>query len=128
MGGLFAASGAAVQQDLGTAQAPVHVTQADPSFRAQFWRTVRSLGLAFIVISGIGALMEDKGVPSRFMSGGGEIRPVLDSNTKFEDVKGVDEAKQVRRREMTRETKELKKKKREREREREREKVFLSSF
>jgi ATP-dependent metalloprotease len=95
MGGVFAASGAAVQQDLGTAQAPVHVTQADPSFRAQFWRTVRSLGLAFIVISGIGALMEDKGVPSRFMSGGGDgVKPVMDSDTKFEDVKGVDEAKE----------------------------------
>ena len=80
---------------LGTPSAPVHVTQAEPSFRAQMWRSIRSLGLAFIVISGIGALMEDKGgMPSRFLSGNNEVRPVLESDTKFEDVKGVDEAKQ----------------------------------
>lgn len=91
VGGLL--SGGA-KTDLGTAQAPVHVTQAEPSFKAQFWRSIRSLGLAFIVISGIGALMEDKsGVPGRFLSGNAEVRPVLESDTKFEDVKGVDEAK-----------------------------------
>jgi len=90
-GGFLAGS-----QELGTPQAPVHVTQAEPSFKAQFWRSIRSLGLAFILISGIGALMEDKGgMPSRFLSGNsGEVRPVLESDTKFEDVKGVDEAKQ----------------------------------
>ena len=39
--------------------------------------------------------MEDKGgMPSRFLSGNNEVRPVLESDTKFEDVKGVDEAKQ----------------------------------
>ena len=91
VGGMLAAGGS---QELGSANQPVHVTQAEPTFMAQFWKSVRSLGLAFIVISGIGALMEDKGVPSRFLSGNGEVRPVLESDTKFEDVKGVDEAKQ----------------------------------
>ena len=91
-GGLLSGKGPG---SLGTPSAPVHVTQAEPSFRAQMWRSIRSLGLAFIVISGIGALMEDKGgMPSRFLSGNNEVRPVLESDTKFEDVKGVDEAKQ----------------------------------
>ena len=66
-GGLLSGKGPG---SLGTPSAPVHVTQAEPSFRAQMWRSIRSLGLAFIVISGIGALMEDKGgMPSRFLSG-----------------------------------------------------------
>jgi len=89
VGGVLSGKGG----DLGSPSSPVHVTQAEPSFKAQFWRSVRSLGLAFIVISGIGALMEDKGMPSRLMSGNSEVRPVLESDTKFEDVKGVDEAK-----------------------------------
>jgi len=80
-------------EGLGSPKNPVNVTQAEPSLRNQMWRTIRTLGLGFIVLSGIGALMEDKGVPGRFLTNS-EVRPILESDTKFDDVKGVDEAKQ----------------------------------
>jgi len=31
-------------------------------WRSQLWRTVRSLALAFVVLSGVGAIMEDRGL------------------------------------------------------------------
>ncbi|ONK59278.1 uncharacterized protein A4U43_C08F4810 [Asparagus officinalis] len=78
---------------LGTAAAPIHmVTSEGGQFKEQLWKTVRSIALAFIVISGVGALIEDKG----FGKGLGlqeEVQPIMDSSTKFNDVKGVDEAK-----------------------------------
>ncbi|EPS69721.1 hypothetical protein M569_05043, partial [Genlisea aurea] len=103
---------------LGTASAPIHmITTEGGNFKDQLWRTFRALALAFLLISGVGALMEDKGIgkgndsidPRGFrcidkffkhlsssLTGLGlheEVRPSLESNTKFSDVKGVDEAK-----------------------------------
>ena len=59
-------------EGLGSPKNPVNVTQAEPSLRNQMWRTIRTLGLGFIVLSGIGALMEDKGkLPRKCEAGGG---------------------------------------------------------
>ena len=58
------AMGAAALQNgevLGTAQSPVYTQQLEPTFKAQFWRTLRTLGTAFIVLSGIGALADERG-------------------------------------------------------------------
>ena len=60
--------------------------------RAQLWRTVRTLAVTFLIISGLGALMEDRGL-SRGILHSPDLKPQLDSKTKFADVKGVDEAK-----------------------------------
>ena len=58
------------------------------------WRTVRTLGVAFVVLSGIGALADDRGGVTRSIMGGGEKpKPTPETKTKFADVKGVDEAK-----------------------------------
>lgn len=48
---------------LGTPSAPIHmVANEGGSFKQQLWRTVRTLGLAFLLISGVGALIEDRGI------------------------------------------------------------------
>lgn len=48
---------------LGTASAPIHMVTAEGGhFKEQLWRTVRSLGMAFLLISGFGALIEDRGI------------------------------------------------------------------
>ncbi|KAJ1264386.1 hypothetical protein BS78_09G259300 [Paspalum vaginatum] len=78
---------------LGTANAPIHmVTAGTGQFKEQLWKTFRSIALTFIVISGIGALIEDRGI-SKGLGFNEEVRPSMESNTKFSDVKGVDEAK-----------------------------------
>jgi ATP-dependent metalloprotease len=49
---------------LGTAGAPIHMvaTSEGGSFKEQIWRTIRSVAITFLVISGVGALIEDKGI------------------------------------------------------------------
>lgn len=48
---------------LGTPSAPIHMIATEGgSFKQQLWRTVRTLGLAFLIISGVGALIEDRGI------------------------------------------------------------------
>ena len=48
---------------LGTAGAPIHMVTAEGgNFKEQLWRTFRTIALAFLLISGIGALIEDRGI------------------------------------------------------------------
>lgn len=48
---------------LGTAGKPIHMVTTEGShFKEQLWRTFRSLALTFLVISGVGALVEDRGI------------------------------------------------------------------
>jgi len=48
---------------LGTANAPIHmVTTEGGQFKDQLWRTFRTIALAFLLISGAGALIEDRGI------------------------------------------------------------------
>ncbi|CAN6331759.1 unnamed protein product [Urochloa humidicola] len=78
---------------LGTANAPIHMVTAETGqFKEQLWKTFRSIALTFIVISGIGALIEDKGI-TKGLGLNEEVQPSTNSTTKFSDVKGVDEAK-----------------------------------
>lgn len=78
---------------LGTASAPIHMVATEGAhFKEQLWRTVRALGMAFLVISGVGALIEDRGI-TKGLGLHEEVQPSMESNTKFNDVKGVDEAK-----------------------------------
>ncbi|RLN31145.1 ATP-dependent zinc metalloprotease FTSH 5, mitochondrial-like [Panicum miliaceum] len=78
---------------LGTANAPIHMVTAETGqFKEQLWKTFRSIALTFIVISGIGALIEGRGI-SKGLGLNEEVQPSMNSKTKFSDVKGVDEAK-----------------------------------
>lgn len=48
---------------LGTASTPIHMVAAEGGhFKEQLWRTIRALGMAFLLISGVGALIEDRGI------------------------------------------------------------------
>ncbi|XP_020593161.1 LOW QUALITY PROTEIN: ATP-dependent zinc metalloprotease FTSH 5, mitochondrial-like [Phalaenopsis equestris] len=78
---------------LGTANAPIHMVTAETGhFKEQLWRTFRTIALTFLVISGVGALIEDRGI-GKGLGLHEEVQPSIDSSTKFNDVKGVDEAK-----------------------------------
>lgn len=78
---------------LGTANAPIHMVTSDTtSFKVQLWRTFRAIALGFLLISGVGALIEDRGI-TKGLGLNEEVQPSIDSSTKFNDVKGVDEAK-----------------------------------
>eukprot|EP00899_Mesostigma_viride_P016279 jgi/Mesvir1/24652/Mv21956-RA.1 len=88
-----AASSAVGAPALGSAKAPIHTVAADPGFKYQMWRTVRTLGTAFLLLSGFGALMEDKVMGKSGFGLTTEVQPVIETDTRFEDVKGVDEAK-----------------------------------
>ena len=70
----------------------VCIPQAEPTFRAQLWRTVRTLFVAFVVLSGVGALMEERGLTKGILNNP-DMRPQMEMKTRFADVKGVDEAK-----------------------------------
>lgn len=47
---------------LGTANAPIHMVAAEGGLKAQAWRTFRTLALGFLLLSGVGALIEDRGI------------------------------------------------------------------
>lgn len=48
---------------LGTASAPIHMVAAEGGhFKEQLWRTIRTIALGFLLISGVGALIEDRGI------------------------------------------------------------------
>lgn len=48
---------------LGTPNAPIHMVAAEGGhFKEQLWRTFRAIALAFLLISGAGALIEDRGI------------------------------------------------------------------
>ncbi|GFZ17219.1 FTSH protease 4 [Actinidia rufa] len=70
---------------LGTASAPIHmVTSEGGHFKEQLWRTFRTLGMAFLLVSGVGALIEDRGI-SKGLGLSEEVQPSMESNTKFND-------------------------------------------
>lgn len=90
--GAAGANAGAAATELGSSKNPIYMMQAEPTFRAQLWRTVRTLAVAFLIISGIGALFDERGLGKGILHNP-DMKPQLDSKTKFEDVKGVDEAK-----------------------------------
>jgi len=48
---------------LGTASAPIHTISTERThFKEQLWSTIRTIGVGFLLISGIGALIEDRGI------------------------------------------------------------------
>ncbi len=48
--------------------------------------------MAFILVTAVGAFLDDKTLSKGFMSNP-DLKPQFHSNTKFDDVMGVDEAK-----------------------------------
>ncbi|TKY74902.1 ATP-dependent zinc metalloprotease FTSH 4 [Spatholobus suberectus] len=79
-----------------TARDPIPIRMVDVgknnNFKEQLMLAIRSVLVAFILISGLGALIDDKRIGDGFGLNE-EVQPVLGSTTKFKDVKGADEAK-----------------------------------
>ncbi|XP_027190147.1 ATP-dependent zinc metalloprotease FTSH 4, mitochondrial-like isoform X2 [Cicer arietinum] len=95
MGGLSALRNAGKSTKrglLGTASAPIHMVDIGGSLKDQLWRTIRYLAVAFLTISGIGALVEERGI-GKGLGMFEEVQPSMEISTNFNDVKGVDEAK-----------------------------------
>lgn len=47
---------------LGSASAPIHMVSSEGGIKVQAWRTLRTLALGFLLLSGVGALIEDRGI------------------------------------------------------------------
>lgn len=47
---------------LGSPNAPIHMVTAEGGLKVQAWRTLRTLALGFLLLSGVGALIEDRGI------------------------------------------------------------------
>ncbi|QCD99129.1 ATP-dependent metalloprotease [Vigna unguiculata] len=77
---------------IGTASNPIHTVAKVGNLKDQLWRTFKSIVLAFLFICGVGALPEDKGI-RKGLGINEEVQPIMETSTKFSDVKGVDEAK-----------------------------------
>jgi ATP-dependent metalloprotease len=72
---------------------PLTVTIAEPSGMSQLWRTVRYALLGLLMLSGVSVLMEDRAGMARSMSLNVDNAQASQPDTRFEDVKGCDEAK-----------------------------------
>ncbi|KAK7321591.1 hypothetical protein VNO77_32390 [Canavalia gladiata] len=80
-------------QTIGTASNPIHmVAREGGNFKDHIWRAIRFTAVVFLLISGVGAVIEDKGI-SKGLGMNEIVQPSMESDTKFIDVKGVDEAK-----------------------------------
>jgi len=76
-----------------TADKPIYVAMPEPSFKNQAWKTVRAIATLFLVMSALGAVVEERGLSKGGLSLSQEVQPSKDSVKKFDDVKGCDEAK-----------------------------------
>lgn len=91
--GVSSANSQGAGGELGTPRNPLVVTHAEPSLMSQLARLLRSLGLAFILVTAVGAFLDEKNLGKGLLMSNPDMKPQMDSSTKFEDVKGVDEAK-----------------------------------
>jgi len=75
---------------------PVHVAMVDSTggWKNQLWKTGRTLAVVFIVVTALGAILDDKGLGSRLSGASSEVRMATSSDKKFKDVVGCDEAKE----------------------------------
>lgn len=89
-----AASTTSAAAALGTAERPLHMRQADRSMRDQLWATFRTALVTILFIAGLGVLVDERsGMTKPFLSSS-DLKPQKVTSTTFEDVKGVDEAKE----------------------------------
>ncbi len=74
---------------------PLHVQMHNPtSGRVALFTLARQVLIAFVVVSAISAALDEKGIGGRAMGMGSKhVQEAEGSDVRFEDVKGVDEAK-----------------------------------
>ncbi|KAI4337147.1 hypothetical protein L6164_015595 [Bauhinia variegata] len=79
---------------LGTERAPIHMVGARRNLKEQLWHTIRSILWVFIFICGARALLDDERISKELgINDDDGVQPIMETSTKFKDVKGVDEAK-----------------------------------
>lgn len=88
-----AGGGAGAGEALGSTKNPLVMTFAEPSFSSQMWRTLRNLGTAFILVTCLSTLLDDKGGLTKGLLANPDLKPQHATNTKFVDVMGVDEVR-----------------------------------
>eukprot|EP00798_Chlamydomonas_sp_ICE-L_P010098 gene10098-7995_t len=91
MGG---AAGGEASGAIGTVKNPLVMSHAEPTLGSQIWRTIRTIGTAFVLVTCLGTMLDDKGGLAKSLMNSPDLKPQYNSSTRFEDVKGVDEAKQ----------------------------------
>ncbi|TMW60320.1 hypothetical protein Poli38472_000362 [Pythium oligandrum] len=70
---------------------PVYVSMVEGSFKNNMWKTLRTLGVAFIVVSALGAILDEK---VGRIGGASKVMGATGSDKRFSDVKGAQEAKE----------------------------------
>uniref|UniRef100_A0A7S3NP87 AAA+ ATPase domain-containing protein n=1 Tax=Aureoumbra lagunensis TaxID=44058 RepID=A0A7S3NP87_9STRA len=75
-----------------TGNKPLEVSVVAASWWTQLWRTLRVVLIAFLALSALGAIMDDRGLSSR-LGANTAIHTAESSDKRFDDVVGVDEAK-----------------------------------
>lgn len=81
---------------LGTEDRPLYMRTVDKSAYEHMWATIRSLLVTFCLLWGISWVLEDSSLlrkPAGFLHNP-DLKPQRPTDTKFDDVKGVDEAKE----------------------------------
>lgn len=78
---LAGAGGGDVGGVLGTVKNPLVITNAEPSLFSQIARLVRSLGLAFILVTAVGAFLDEKTL-SKGLLNNPDMKPQFDSTTR----------------------------------------------
>lgn len=88
--------GASTAGMLGTEDQPLYMRTVDKSAYEHMWATIRSLLVTFCLLWGISWVLEDSSLlrkPAGFLHNP-DLKPQRPTDTKFDDVKGVDEAKE----------------------------------
>eukprot|EP00892_Ulva_mutabilis_P009694 jgi/Ulvmu1/7097/UM033_0158.1 len=88
--------GASTAGILGSEDRPLYMRTVDKSAYEHMWATIRSLLVTFCLLWGIAWVLEDSSLlrkPAGFLHNP-DLKPQRPTDTKFEDVKGVDEAKE----------------------------------
>lgn len=80
---------------IGSEERPLFMKTADRSAWEHMWATLRSLVVTFAVLWGIAWFLEERaaGMTKPFLHSP-DLKPQRPTDTKFDDVKGVDEAKE----------------------------------
>ena len=78
---------------LGTADHPIVMKHAERSWREHIMGLFRAVLVTLVLIAGLTVLVDEKSGMAKPFLNSPDLKPQRVTNTKFEDVKGVDEAK-----------------------------------
>ena len=79
---------------IGTAERPLYMKPVDRSMWEQLWATFRACAVTLLILAGAAVLIDEKAGVAKTLLHNPELKPQKNTNTKFDDVKGVDEAKE----------------------------------